>query len=121
MKRLSNYVLILMLTLVFACNDKTADTDATATGNSDKQKEMMESNRAVQRAIETGDSVTLRKYITAESIDHGGGPNGEDIKGDDIVRMLSSIHNDIDNLKFETLQEAANEDHVFALVRLTGT
>ena len=122
MKRSLNFVLLLMLTTVFACNDKTTDAGATASGGiSEAHKQMMESNRAVQRAIETGDSVTLRKYISAESVDHGGGPNGEDVKGDDIVRMLSSIHKDIDNMKFETLQEAANEDHVFALVRLTGT
>src|SRR5688572_23845859 len=118
MKRLSGFILLLTFTVLFSCNDKTADatgTDATASSGAD-QKAMLEANHAVQRAIETGDSATLRKYLTAESVDHGGGPNGEDVKGDDIVRMLSSIHNDIDNMKFEVLQEAANDDHVFCLV-----
>jgi predicted ester cyclase len=119
MKRLSNIVLLIVLTGLFSCDMKTEvkedDDHHTA------QKEMLESNRAVQRAIETGDSATLRKYMADDAVDHGGAPDGGDLKGEEIVRTLSSIHNDIDNLKFETIQEAANDDHVFALVHVTGT
>ncbi|MDB5193571.1 MAG: SnoaL-like polyketide cyclase [Segetibacter sp.] len=122
-------VLSFAIIVVFsACNEKAADegkttaiTASAATLDSDNRAEMMKANSEVQRAIETGDTVTLRKYISADAIDHGGGENGADAKGEEIVRMLANVHNDIDNLKFETLEESANDDHVFALVRMTGT
>ena len=123
MKRLSGFVLLLMFAL-FSCNDKSADSKSTASGssaNTDKQKELLEANHAVQRAIETGDSATLRKYISTESVDHGGAPDGGDVKGDDIVKMLAAFHKDVDNLKFEVIEEAASDDHVFCHVRMTGT
>lgn len=117
MKRLSFFCLLLMLGVLVSCNDKAGDN--TATGGD--PKEMLEANRAVQKAIETGDTATLQKYIADDATDHGGGPNGADLKGDDIITMLASVHNDIDNLKFDVMQEAANDDHVFSLVHMTGT
>ena len=120
MKRLSNIVLLLLLTGLFSCESKTEVKEGEDDHHA-AQKEMLESNRAVQRAIETGDSVTLRKYIADDAIDHGGAADGGDAKGEEIIRMLSAVHKDIDNLKFETIEEAANDDHIFALVRMTGT
>jgi predicted ester cyclase len=31
------------------------------------------------------------------------------------------VHKDIDNLKFEVIEDAASDDHIFALVHMTGT
>jgi predicted ester cyclase len=124
MKRLLSSVLLLMLMVFISCNnEKAADTTTATTGSNgeSKQKEMLEANRKVQRAMETGDSATIRRYISADAIDHGGGPNGTDLKGEDVIRMLSTVGQHIDNLKFEVIQEAANDDHVFCLVRMTGT
>ena len=120
MKRLSMYALFLMLSTFSACEQKSEgnENDDAKGGVS---KEMFESNRAVMRAIETGDSITLRKYITADAVDHGAGEKGEDLKGDAIIRQLTDIHNHIDGLKMEVIEEAANDDHIFTLVRLTGT
>ncbi|MCW3111064.1 MAG: SnoaL-like polyketide cyclase [Segetibacter sp.] len=114
MKRLSTFSLFAMVIALFACNGKGGN-------DNDKQKELLDANRQVQRAIETGDTVILHKYIADDAIDHGGGPNGADAKGEEIVKMLAGVHNDIDNLKFETIQEAANDDHIFSMVRMTGT
>jgi predicted SnoaL-like aldol condensation-catalyzing enzyme len=81
---------------------------------------MLESNRKVLKAIETGDSATIRQYISEDATDHGAGENGADMKGADIIKMLTDVHNHIDNLKFEVVQEAANGDHLFCLARMTG-
>lgn len=126
MKRLKVLGLFLFVNLFFGCNRKggnevTATNDTTANHSNAQQQEMLQANREVQRAIETGDSLTLRKYITADAVDHGGGPNGADVKGDELMSTLNSAHSGINNLKFETLEEAATDDHVFSLVRMTGT
>jgi len=116
MKRLLISGLSVMVVVLFACNDKAGDA---ADGNDDKRKEMLESNRQVLKAIETGDSATIHKYIADDAVDHGAS-NGADMKGPDIVTMLADAHNSIDNLKFEVLQEAANDDHIFCMARMTG-
>lgn len=104
--------------LLVACNDsETKSSTATSSTN----QNLLDMNRQVFRAIETGDSATLAKYIGDDAIDHGGAPDGGDLKGKQIVAMLAGIHNDIDNMKFEILEDAANDDHVFTLARLTGT
>lgn len=123
MKRLLILGLSAIAIVLFACNGKggVEPAVAAADGKDSTHQAMLKANREVQHAIETGDTVTLRKYISSDATDHGGGPNGADLKGDDIVKMLANVHNDIDNLKFETLEEAANDDHIFAMVHVTGT
>ncbi len=122
MKRLTMACLVATLFCIAACDQKKEESATTTqAGNEDQHKQMMEANRAVYRAIETGDTAVLRKHIAADAVDHGGGMDGKDLKGEEIINMLASVHNDIDNLKVETLQEAANDDHVFALVHMTGT
>lgn len=84
-------------------------------------KAMLELNQAVLKSIETGDTATLSKYIAANAVDHGGAPDGGDMVGTQLIQMLGSVHNDIDNLKMDIIQEAANDTHVFTLVHMTGT
>ena len=120
MKRLSMYALLLMLSAFISCESKTEEKEDDDDKGGSK-KEMFEGNRAVLHAIETGDSVTLRKYITADAVDHAAGQKGEDLKGDEIIRQLADVHNHIDGLKMEVIEEAANDDHIFTLVRMTGT
>jgi predicted SnoaL-like aldol condensation-catalyzing enzyme len=79
-------------------------------------------NRALYKAIETGDVSKLKTYIAKDAVDHGGGANGQDITdGDSIIAMLGNIHNSVTNLKMDIIAEAANGDYVFTLVRMTGT
>jgi predicted ester cyclase len=120
MKRLSFLTLATIVFACMSCNDK-AGTETTTNGPTGKQKEMIDANRQVQHAIETGDTAILAKYIGDDAVDHAGGPNGSDLKGPEIRKMLGSIHNDIDNLKIEVQQEAANDDHIFCLSTMTGT
>ena len=122
MKRSLILGLFSMAVILFACNDKaTTDSTATTTNSADNSKEMLDNNRKVLTAIETGDSATLRQHIADDATDHGGGENGADMKGPEIVKMLADVHNHITNLKFEVVQEAANGDHVFSLTKMTGT
>ena len=107
---------------LFSCNNDAGTTSTTATtGTNNNQQQTLEANRQIYRAIETGDSATLQKYISEDAVDHGGGPEGQDLRGREIITMLTSVHRDIDNLKFNVEQMAANNDYVFALVRMTGT
>lgn len=87
----------------------------------DNHQKMMDANSKVMKAIETGDKATIENHIAADAIDHGGNPDGSDMTGTEVINMLSNVHNDIDNLKMEIIQQAANDDHVFSLVRMTGT
>lgn len=118
MKRLLVIGLSAMAVVLFACNDKGTGTESN---NTDMHKDMLDANRAVLKAIETGDSATLHKYIADDAVDHGAGENGADVKGPDIVKALLEAHTNIENLKIEVLQDAANNDHVFSLTHMTGT
>ena len=122
MKRAIISSLLFVAITLSACNDKaTTDTAATnSTETTDQSKQMLEDNRKVLKAIETGDSATIRQYISEDATDHGAGENGADMKGPGIIKMLTDVHNHIDNLKFEVIQEAANGDHLFCLARMTG-
>lgn len=118
MKRLLILGLSAVVIALPACNDKGGNN---ADNNANLHSAMLQANRNVQKAIETGNVDTLRKYISTDAVDHGGGPNGSDVKGEEIIKQLSSVHNDINNLKFETISEAANDEYIFALGRMTGT
>jgi predicted SnoaL-like aldol condensation-catalyzing enzyme len=79
-------------------------------------------NKEVYKAIETGDVSKIRDYIAKDAVDHGGGPNGQDVKGgDSILTMLAGIHKSFTDLKMEVISDAINGDYVFTMVRLTGT
>src|SRR5258708_22178734 len=79
-------------------------------------------NKEVYKAIETGDVSKIKDYIDKDAVDHGGGPNGQDVKGgDSIISMIGGIHNSFTDLKMEVIAEAMNGDYLFTLVRLTGT
>ena len=120
MKRLTVTALFAFIIMFVACNDKGADNTTTTTDKG-AGNDMLATTHEVYRAIETGDSATLSKHISADAVDHGGGPNGEDVKGAEVIRMLANFHKDIDNLKVEVIEEAASDDHIFAVVRMTGT
>ncbi len=93
----------------------------TIIGFAQKDKAMA-NNRAIYKAIETGDVSTLKNYIAKDAVDHSGGANGQDItNGDSIIAMLGDIHNSFTNLKMDIIADAVNGDYVFTLVHMTGT
>ena len=79
-------------------------------------------NKEIYKAIETGDVSKIKDYIASDAVDHGGGANGQDVKGgDSIIAMLAGIHKSFTDLKMEVISDAINGDYLFTLVRLTGT
>jgi predicted ester cyclase len=125
MKRLFVIEVFALVIAFSACKDTGGEqatvNAASNTTTDNRSAELFRINREVTRAIETGDAETIRKHLGTDGVDHGGGPNGTDLKGEDLVKHLASVHNDIDNMKMEILQEAANGEYVFTLMRLTGT
>lgn len=72
------------------------------------------------KAIESGDAAIIDSMIAGDAIDHMG-PMG-DVKGSDSVKhMLVDMHNHIKDMKIDVIADAANEDYIFTLSRMTGT
>ncbi|MEP6948870.1 MAG: ester cyclase [Ginsengibacter sp.] len=87
-----------------------------------QNEKVLAHNKELYKAIETGDVSKIKDYIDKDAVDHGGGANGQDVKGgDSIMAMLGGIHNSFTDLKMEVIADAINGDYVFSLVRLTGT
>lgn len=81
----------------------------------------MKTNK-VYRAIETGDVSQLDDVFSDDCVNHGGGMNGEDIKGKDaVIADLKQFHNWFEGLKFEPIAQATSGDYHFSLVHMTGT
>lgn len=118
--------MLFAVAMLCSCNDKPANKDNAMAddkgGSNNNQEELLKANREVMHAIETGDTAVLHKYIADDATDHGGDPKTHgDMKGQDIINMLANMHKDIDGLKIDIMQEAANNDHIFTYSRMTGT
>src|SRR5580693_4765550 len=101
MKKISFLILFFFFSLAsFSQNEKT-----------------LAKNKEVYKAIETGDVSKIRDYIDKDAVDHGGGPNGQDVKGSDsILSMIGSIHKSFTDLKMEVISDAMSGDYLFSLV-----
>src|SRR5687768_5808688 len=110
-------LLTLATGLLVSCND---DSDS---GSSSDGKDSSKSNvyRQIIKGIETGDAALLAKYISSDATAHGADPDGGDLKGDSLIVRLSELKSDIKDLKMEVIEEAGNDDHLFTVVRMTGT
>ena len=87
-----------------------------------QEEKNLANNKEIYKAIQTGDVSKIKDYIDKDAVDHGGGANGQDVKGgDSIIAMLGNIHNSFTDLKMEVIADATNGDYVFTLVHLTGT
>lgn len=87
-----------------------------------QNENVLAKNKAIYKAIETGDVSKIKDYIDKDAVDHEAGAGGGDIHGgDSIIAMLGNIHNSFTDLKMEVISEALSGDYLFTLVRLTGT
>ncbi|HEV7620711.1 MAG TPA: ester cyclase [Flavisolibacter sp.] len=71
------------------------------------------------KAIETGDSSKIN--IASDAVDHNGGPQGRELKGDSIKWYLADMHNHFGDLKFVIINDASDGDYVYSYTRMTGT
>jgi ketosteroid isomerase-like protein len=123
MKHIGLPIAVCLFTILTACNNSgtTASTNNNSADSSGSMEEQnLAKNRSVYKAIETGDSATIRGLIADDAVDHQG-PNGTEIKGgDNIAHMLADIHNHMKDLSFDIISDAAKGDYIFAMVRMKG-
>lgn len=106
----------LAMFLISSCDDK----DKGGGGDSQAAKNKANYEKVV-KAIVSGDSAVIREHIASDAVDHGGGTNGGEVKGDSIIWMLTNAHKGFTDFKMEIVADAADGDYVFGLVRMTGT
>src|SRR5437588_1137083 len=106
---------------LISCNAKTDNTTADSSTNSEAEQ-ARQLNRDVIKGIETGDSSKL-SFISSDAVDHNGGPNGREIKGDSIRYYLADMHNHFSDLKFDIISDAvdSNGKYIYTWSRMTGT
>jgi predicted ester cyclase len=121
MKKLFYLTAASIIILLASCTDSnkpaTDTTEAPEQSQADRNKA---NNRAVMKAIETGDSTVIDTLIASDAVDHTG-PNMTEIKGDSIKRMLTNMHRGVKDLKIDVISDAADGDYVFTLSKMTGT
>lgn len=101
---------VVILNSLIACNS----------GMSATAKKNKEVNDAITKAYESGDFSKMGDYIAADAVDHGG-QNG-DVKGlDNIVAELKMYHDQMPDMKSETLMETANDEYVMTWSKVSGT
>lgn len=108
---------------IFACNNPGSPSVDTTSKNSSSDSTLqqnLEKNRSVYKAIENGDSATIKSLISDDAVDHQG-PNGHELKGDEIVHMLTDMHNHVKGLSFDIVTDAARGDYVFTMLNVKGT
>jgi predicted SnoaL-like aldol condensation-catalyzing enzyme len=109
--------------IVLSCNE-TADSNNTNGKDStdaDNSTALYNVSDQIYKGMETGDSALLRQYVSDDAVDHAANMDGSDMKGAAVISMLSSVKKHVPNINVEVLKQASNEDHVFALVHMTGT
>lgn len=99
----------------FSCAESAKKEDASVT--------IKENNSKFYKALENGDSVTIRNWINADAVDHNGGPNGEDMVGvDKLTGMLSQMHKSFEpGMKMNIVSQAVDGDYLYTLVEMKGT
>ena len=104
---------------LISCKDeKTTVTTDSSTSESIKQK-----NTEFMAAIGTGDFSKAKEWLAADAVDHGGNPDGSDVKGrDSIIAMLQQMNKCFQpGFKFHSVAQAVDGDYLFSLTEMNGT
>lgn len=116
MKNLLFSAFAAMFCLGIGCKDSS--TAAAGNANSDNEKNRVNS-KEIYRAIETGDVSKLDSIIDKDIVDHG---DMGDMHGiDTLKKMFMQYHNQVKDLKMESIAEATDGDYHFAYFHFTGT
>jgi len=108
-----------LLFFFISCTDTETKT---TTGDNSQNEKNLANNREVYKAMETGDVSKIKEFIDKDAVDHGGNPDGSDLKGgDSIMAMLGKVRSGFSDIKMEVIANATNGDYLFALNHLTGT
>lgn len=104
---------------IAACMLVSCKDGGDASANNQKIKD---DNAKVYKALETGDVSQIKDIMSDDAVDHGGAPDGSDIKGkDSILAALSRIHTCFEpGLKFNIINQSVDGDYLYALTEMTG-
>ena len=95
-----------MLSLCMSCSDNGGGKNLDAA-------------RAINKAVETGDTSKLSDYLAADAVDHS---DHGDIKGADSIKSaIAKIHLMVKDMKIETVKELADGEYTFQWMNYTGT
>lgn len=98
---------------LISCSSDSGGMSATA-------KKNKEVNDAIMKAYEAGDFSKMSDYIAADAVDHGG--ESGDIKGlDNIVAEMKKYHDQMPDMKSETIKEMADDEYVMVWSKTSGT
>ena len=113
MKKLFFILTAVSLSSLISCNSDSGGMSATA-------KKNKEVNDAITKAYEAGDFSKMGDYIAADAVDHAG-QNG-DVKGlDNIVAEMKKYHEQMPDMKSETVRELADDEYVMTWSKVSGT
>jgi len=124
MKKIYLPITAVLIFTFTSCNN--SGSSSTASNGSDSsatstEQQNLEKNRSVYKAIENGDSATIKNLIADDAVDHQT-PTGQELNGGDkIVHMLTDMHNHVKDLNFDIVTDAARGDFVFTMVKVKGT
>ena len=113
MKKLFFILAVVILNSLIACNSDAGGMSATA-------KKNKEVNDAITKALEAGDFSKMGDYIAADAVDHAGW-TGE-VKGlDNIVADMKKYHEQMSDMKMETIRTMADDEYVMTWSKVSGT
>src|SRR5436190_2749571 len=113
MKKLFFILAVVILNSLIACNSDAGGMSATAKINKDV-------NEAIMKDYEAGDFSKMGNYIAADAVDHGGS-TGE-VRGlDNIVADMKKYHEQMSDMKSETIRTMADDEYVMTWAKVSGT
>ena len=104
--------------LCFSSCNNTATVAGENKDNSMAQKNL-EASRAIGKAFETGNTNVLDSVVADDFLDH---TDRGDVRGRDSLKaMVKMIHDNMKDMKSETIKDLADDEYVFSWMRFTGT
>ena len=99
----------------------SCNNTATVAGKS-KDKSVAEKNleasRAIGKTFETGNTNVLDSVVADDFLDH---TDRGDVRGRDSLKaMVKMVHDNMKDMKSETIKDLADDDYVFSWMRFTG-
>jgi predicted SnoaL-like aldol condensation-catalyzing enzyme len=104
--------------LCFSSCNNSATVAGDSKENSVAQKNL-EASRAISKAFETGNTNVLDSVVADDFLDH---TERGDMRGRDSLKaMVTMVHNNMKDMKSETIKDLADNEYVFSWMRFTGT
>ena len=103
--------------LCFSSCNNTATVAGESKDKSVAQKNL-EASRAIGKAFETGNTNVLDSVVADDFLDH---TDRGDVRGRDSLKaMVKMVHDNMKDMKSETIKDLADDDYVFSWMRFTG-